>query len=81
MNVQFTAFTLLLSANAISMAKVAEIQKQYDDACPLTYATCRRAEWSHAMLSRADLDLQAKETQRIFRTPSYCGGEEKKTGN
>lgn len=61
------------------MAKLAELQKQYDDTSPLTYGKYRPAAWSPATLSPEDLALQAKETKSTFSAPHWLGGEKRKS--
>lgn len=56
------------------LAKLGELQKQYDDPIPLTVATPKPAAWSPEMLTPADLEAQAKETKITFEPPPYLGG-------
>lgn len=60
------------------MAKLAELQKQYDDPYPLVHDKYQPAEWSPAMLTAKDLEYQAKQTEQTFQIPGYLGGEKRK---
>lgn len=60
------------------LAKLAELQKQYDDPHPLTVADPKPGVWSPALLTPADLAAQAKETAVTFEPPPYLGGGKKK---
>lgn len=60
------------------MAKLAELQKQYDDPCPLAHGKYQPAQWSPAKLNAKDLEYQAKQTEQTFQAPSYLGGEKGK---
>jgi arylsulfatase A-like enzyme len=60
------------------MAKLAELQKKYDDPEPLKVAKPQPGAWSPALLTPEDLAAQAKETKITFEPPPYLGGGKKK---
>ena len=53
------------------LAKLAELQKKYDDPAPLTVANPAPSSWSPASLTAEDLAAQAKETKVTFEPPLY----------